>query len=388
MVKHKAPPKKVTASVIIDRPRGRKWPARPADASRLPADAVLEAVPYGLALIDRHGLIVRVNCELAAIVGREPSAMTGQHIDHFVAERFRDDPVIDWDRHVNDRAHRPLGSTTDIAVLHADGSEVPVQIGVSTVVGDREPFVIVAVNDISARVRLERQLRNANTELEQFANVASHDLKSPLRGVHDLVDWIAEDLGPDAPASVANNLARIQARVLRMQMLIDELLTYARLGRTADGYRSIDMHELIDRAIGLVAIPPSFTVTIDADLLPFAGSSTPLETVVRNLVSNAVKHNDHPDGSITIRARAQDDHCRIEVIDDGPGVPAFARQRIFRLFQTAHMQSDDNAGVGLAVCQRLCDANDAVIGIESEPGRGATFVVEWPLVSRRDARDA
>ena len=249
------------------------------------------------------------------------------------------------------------------------------------------PLALVAFNNVSERVRLERQLRDANSELEEFSKVASHDLKSPLRGVRDLVEWIAEDLGANAPASVATNLERIRARVERMEALIDELLSYARVGRTAGGYRLIDMSELVSSALWLAAIPEAFTVTIDIDLEPFLSSSTPLETVLRNLVSNAVKHNDRPDGSIVIRARAAGAFCRIEVIDDGPGVPAFAQEKSFRLFQTVSAHHVDNAGVGLAVCQRLCDSHGASISVESGPGRGTKFVVEWPLVSRRDAID-
>ena len=106
------------------------------------------------------------------------------------------------------------------------------------------------------------------------------------------------------------------------------------------------------RVLGLVTVPEAFTVEVDVDVPPFLGSSTPLETVVRNLVANAVTHNDRPDGRITIRARAVDGRCRIEVIDDGPGVPASAQKRIFRLFQTASLQPGGNAGVGLAAQHR------------------------------------
>lgn len=386
MGKYKAPP----ASVVMSTVRVASVPAGSASSSpdlgSVLADA-FEHAPYGLLLIDCDGVIVRVNGEVSRLTGHHASAMGGQLIDQFVAPRFHDEAVMCWGSFIQERAHRPMGSMPDIAILHEDSSEIPVEVGVSTIVAEHATYVLLAVQDISERVRLERQLRDANTELEEFTNVASHDLKSPLRGVSDLVEWIAEDLGARAPASVANNLERIRTRVQRMEMLIEELLAYARLGRTAGGYRSIDLTDLVHRALGLVAVPDSFTVTVDADIEPFLGSSTPLETVLRNLVSNAAKHNDRPDGSITIRARAVGELCRIEVIDDGPGVPASAHKRIFRLFQTATTQHADNAGVGLAVCRRLCDTHDASIAVESGPGRGATFVVEWPLVSRRDAID-
>jgi signal transduction histidine kinase len=147
------------------------------------------------------------------------------------------------------------------------------------------------------------------------------------------------------------------------------------------------MADLVRDALSLVSMPKSFTVNVDIDVPRFVGSSTPLETVIRNLLSNAVKHHDRPDGVISVRARAVGQTCRIEIVDDGPGIPVAAHLRIFRLFQTASTRQGDNTGVGLAVCRRLCDAQGASIEVDAHAGRGSTFVVEWPLVSRRDAHD-
>lgn len=388
MVNHKALPEDIAApGVRVDSVGSAVVDLSPTMELESLFEGAFEAAPCGLALVDQDGLIVRVNRELSNIVGHEPAAMEDEHLRQFVAERYHEDPLQFWGSSFEERSHQPLGTRPDIAMLHADGREIPVEIGVATVAAKRSTLALVAFNNISERVRLERHLRDANSELEEFSNVASHDLKSPLRGVRDLVEWITEDLGTTAPASVTTNLERIRTRVERMETLIDDLLSYARVGRTAGGYRQVDMSELVRRALWLAAIPETFTVTIDIALEPFFASSTPLETVLRNLVSNAVKHNDRPDGSIVIRARTVGAFCRIEVIDDGPGVPAFAQEKIFRLFQTAYAHHVDHAGVGLALCQRLCDSHGASISVESGTGRGATFVVEWPLVSRRDAID-
>jgi signal transduction histidine kinase len=280
-----------------------------------------------------------------------------------------------------------MGTERDLTVLHADGSEIPVEIGLAMLTSNRSTVSLVALNDVSERNRLARRLRDANIEMDEFTRVASHDLKSPLRGVSDLVEWIAEELGEDASPSIANNLDRVRTRVLRMELLIDQLLAYARLGRTVGSHRTINMADLLNDALELVEIPESFTVNLDVEMDPFVGSATPLETVMRNLVSNAIKHHDRPDGEIAVRARAVGQICRIEVIDDGPGIPEAAHAQIFRLFQTATTRRAESAGVGLAVCRRLCEAQGASIEVKSHPGRGTTFIVEWPLVSRRDAHD-
>ena len=350
-------------------------------------EGTFEAAPYGLAIVDQQGMIVRVNDQLARTVGYEPSDLAGQHITRVIPERFHDDPTTNLERYFAQPSNLAMGTERDLTVLHADGSEIPVEIGLAMLTSNRSTVSLVALNDVSERNRLARRLRDANIEMEEFTRVASHDLKSPLRGVNDLVEWIAEELGDDVSPSIANNLDRVRIRVQRMELLIDQLLAYARLGRTTGSHRLIDMTELVRDTLSLVEMPSAFTIEVDIDVAPFVGSATPLQTVIRNLVSNAVKHHDRPDGAIIVRARAIGLVCRIEVIDDGPGIPVSAHTQIFRLFQTAATRQAESAGVGLAVCRRLCEAQGASIEVEPQPGRGSTFVVEWPLVSRRDAHD-
>jgi PAS domain S-box-containing protein len=350
-------------------------------------EGTFEAAPYGLGIVDQQGMIVKVNRQLALTVGYEPEELGGQHITRVIPLRFHDDPTTHMERYFAEPSNQPMGTERDLTLVHADGSEIPVEIGLAVLTSNRSTVSLVAFNDVSERNRLARRLRDANLEMEEFTAVASHDLKSPLRGVSDLVEWISEELGDEASASVANNLDRIRTRVLRLELLIDQLLDYARVGRTAGSHREIDMADLVKDALSLVSMPESFTVTVDIDAPPFVGSSTPLETVVRNLLSNAVKHHDRPDGVIAVHARALRQTCRIEIVDDGPGIPVAAHERIFRLFQTASTRQGENTGVGLAVCRRLCDAQGASIEVDAHAGRGSTFVVEWPLVSRRDAHD-
>jgi signal transduction histidine kinase len=263
-------------------------------------------------------------------------------------------------------------------LLHADGHEIAADVTITVLTRQQSLVSFTPADREHERPRGPSRL-DTTSEVE-FTHVASHDLKSPLRGVSDLVEWITEELGDETPESVAHNLGRIRARLLRMELLIDQLLAYARVGRNPGSQRLIDMNDLVADAVALAAVPDSFTLRVDADVPPFVGSSTPLETVVRNLVSNAVKHHDRDDGTVTVCARAVGHVCRIEVRDDGPGVALADHARIFRLFQTANARHSENAGIGLAVCRRLCEAHGATIEIDPSPGRGSTFVVEWPLV--------
>ena len=349
-------------------------------------EGTFEASQQCLALIDDQHVIVRVNRRLAHALGYEPAAARGRQLARIVPGLF------DVDRATGRVQLRvePTPSLVDgprvLTALHAGGREVAVDVTLTVLTPSRSLVSFTVLDDQHDRVRAARSRLDMATEVE-FTHVASHDLKSPLRGVSDLVEWITEELGDGTSASVAHNLGRIRARLLRMELLIDQLLAYSRVGRSPGSQRLIDMADLVGDALGLVAVPDTFAVEVDIEVPPFIGSSTPLETVVRNLLSNAVKHHDRADGKIEIRARAGSQFCRIEVSDDGPGIPSVDHARIFRLFQTANAKQADNAGLGLAVCRRLCEVHGATIEIDPSPRRGTRFVVEWPLVATSDAQE-
>jgi PAS domain S-box-containing protein len=346
-------------------------------------DGTFESSHQGLAIIDEQSTIVRVNRPFARLIGSESTAMRGRPLSRVVPGLFAAGGNGNGQHRLHVDAATQRQPDRTLTALHADGREIPVNVTVTVLSSAHSLVAITALDQSAERVRPQARL-DATSEVE-FTHVASHDLKSPLRGVSDLVEWITEELGDGTSESVAQNLGRIRARLLRMELLIDQLLAYARVGRNPGTQRLIDMDELVADALALVAVPDTFTVTIDIDVPSFVGSSTPLETVMRNLLSNAVKHHDRTEGAITVRARAVGQVCRIEVTDDGPGVPAADHARIFRLFQTASGRHADNAGLGLAVCRRLCEAHGATIEIDPATNRGSTFVVEWPLTSVGDA---
>jgi signal transduction histidine kinase len=245
-------------------------------------------------------------------------------------------------------------------------------------------MVLAAVVDISVRKRLELELRQANAHLEEFTYVASHDLKSPLRGIGDLIEWLAEDLADIDMPQVARNLDRVRVRVTRMEGIISDLLAYARAGRSSTVLSPVSPRELVEAVLEVEVAPPGFAITVDCSAEAFPAARVPLETVLRNLVANAIKHHDRPDGRIAITARADDSFCHFSVADDGPGIPAHSRDRVFKLFQTVSTFERRGSGIGLAIAKRLVEGHGGRIVLEPSPERGVTFHVWWPRFPRRD----
>lgn len=145
---------------------------------------------------------------------------------------------------------------------------------------------------------------------------------------------------------------------------------------------------MLDRVCELVQLPPGFVIERDLAVHTLVSPPTPLETVLRNLIANAIKHHDRDHGTIRIASAADNHFCHLMVTDDGPGIPKPAQERIFKLFQTLTSAERGGTGIGLAVSRRLAEAHGGRLDVTSDPERrSTTFHVWWPRFLRRDLHD-
>lgn len=230
------------------------------------------------------------------------------------------------------------------------------------------------------------ELRHSNDELEQFAYVASHDLKAPLRAISLLGGWIQEDAGEALPPTSQEHLTKLLGRVQRMETLLDDLLAYSRVGRQRHPIEQVNVEQLIQDVVETLAPPAGFTVHITGDRPIMSVERTPLETVFRNLIGNAIKHHHKPEeGVVEVKALEQDQHVAFTVADNGPGIAPAFHQRIFEIFQT--LQSRDkveSSGVGLAIVKKSVESHGGSIRVESAPGAGTAFHFTWPKTAPAD----
>src|SRR5690606_19807238 len=140
----------------------------------------------------------------------------------------------------------------------------------------------------------------SNKDLGQFAYVASHDLKAPLRAIELLVQWIREGLAGYDANNVQENLTLLARRTERLNRLLDDLLAYSRAGRKVGQHRETDCNALVQDVFQLVNAPPGIALEVEGRLPTFRTYSTPLEQVLRNLVGNAVKHHPGPEGRVSV----------------------------------------------------------------------------------------
>lgn len=351
-------------------------------------EKVIEASPYGKLLVDAQGIIQLINSSLLKLFGYTKEELLGKSMDILLPERYREMHKPLREDYTRNPSLRAMGFGRDLTGRHKNGTEIPIEIGLNPVATDKGILILAVITDITERKKLELNLKHANAHLEEFTYVASHDLKSPLRGIADLVDWIKEDLGEQAPESVINNIYRIKVRINRMERLIDDLLVYARAGKRNKEATSVDVAALLAGIIELHPVPPQFEITQAISIQHIHAAKTPLETVLRNLFNNALKHNQHNNPKIRLSAEANGNYCLFSVKDNGPGIPEAAQERVFRLFQTLGTSKGEGNGIGLALAKRLVESHGGKIELANNSNEpGCCFRVWWPRFPRRDIDD-
>ena len=221
-------------------------------------------------------------------------------------------------------------------------------------------------------------LEKRNQELDQFAYVASHDLKAPLRGVTTIVKWIEDELAAELSPQLHTYLDQMKGRLSRLEDLINGLLAYARVGRTAQPLEPVDVRELLSEVQELV-VPPNFTLHISPDLPTLTTNRLGLQQVFTNLLSNAVKYHQRGAGHLAVTCQDIGRCYEFRVQDDGPGIAPEYHQKIFLLFQTLRdRHTAESTGIGLSIVQKIISEQQGTIRVESAVGQGAGFIFTWP----------
>ncbi len=251
-------------------------------------------------------------------------------------------------------------------------------------------------NEIGERKRAEQalQLLNATLEqrvthrtaeaerrardLEQYAYVASHDLKAPLRGIANLAGWLKEDLRKNLTAETSEQIDLLQDRVARMNALVEGLLAYSRIGRTAGSVEDVETAELVRDTIDSLSPRKGYKIKVKTGMPRLFTDRLHLGQVFANLIGNAINHHDHKKGVIRVSGEDLGDRCQFTVLDDGPGIPSEYQDKVFMMFQTLQVSDfGGDTGIGLALVKKLVEEHDGSISLKSGPGRGSRFTFTW-----------
>jgi len=236
-----------------------------------------------------------------------------------------------------------------------------------------------ALVSATERARLRREARAKEVAMREFAFNAAHDLKSPLNGITGFATLLAKAVDGVSPQA-REFAAKIRTQGFKMAELIDSMLDYAIAGEAIGETPVVALQEVVDDAVAstraeLDAIEASIRVSVTGQA-PM--DRVQIERVLRNLILNAVKYRSSAQTEITIRTRDEAGGVAVEVADNGLGVAADLRDRIFEPMQRAHQQSADGHGLGLAIARKIVNAHGGRIWCEARPDGGSLFTFTLP----------
>jgi PAS domain S-box-containing protein len=357
----------------------------------LQATQQFEGAPIGIAVFsirpDSFGRLQQVNTEMTRLLG-----YTAEEL-----ERISPGEITHPDDAARERVlieELAAGTRTSYGLekrnRHRDGHWIWVGITVSVLEGEDPPRSAVAhVIDVSERKRAEAELERArqnlersNAELDQFAYVASHDLKEPLILLSAYARLLEERHGEALDEEGLTFLGHVREEARRMKTMIDDLLDYSRLETRAEVASPVDLAETLDTALRTLAPrieEAGAKIEVEAPLPVVQGNPAQFERLFRNLLSNAIKfHRDAPP-LVNVSAESVDGEWVVTVRDNGIGIDPGKERQIFDVFQRLHSQEEyGGTGMGLAICKRIVERHGGRIWVESAPGGGSAFKFALP----------
>lgn len=219
-------------------------------------------------------------------------------------------------------------------------------------------------------------------DLAEVAAVSSHDLKTALRGISLLAQWIEEDLGERVTPETKQHLDLLRSRVSRTEAMIDALSRYLRLGEISEEPIEVDTGALLDSITRQLARPDTFTVVAATSMPVLFTPRAQLRQVLCELLENAISHHDRANGTVSVAAHDRGDHFEFCVADDGPGLGERTQERVFHLFRTGSgLDPVRHVGVGLALVKRVVESRGGSVSVRASLNRGSTFCFTWPKIA-------
>ena len=368
------------------------------DLSEALFKGLVDSAPDAVVVVDKDGHIVLVNLQAEKLFGYGREELLGQTMEMLVPQRFRGRHPGNREAYQKDPKARSMGSGLELYALNKAGQEFPVEISLSPLATEEGMLFSSAIRDVSARKKLEQELKEqmehaeqANRMKSRFLANMSHELRTPLNSIIGFTEIIHDGKAGPVNADQKDYLGDVLASSRHLLQLINDVLDLAKIeaGKTSVTLEPVDVSSLLNQAASLLrtqAEKRRIRIQVEADpaVQGVVGDAARLRQVLYNYLSNAIKFS-HEGGEVTLRSRLEGPgQYRLEVQDQGIGIAAQDRGQLFGEF--LQLDADSNkkyqgTGLGLSLTKKIVEILGGSVGLESEPGRGSTFFAVLPLVA-------
>ncbi|AOW75819.1 hypothetical protein A3Q34_02470 [Colwellia sp. PAMC 20917] len=340
---------------------------------------IIESLPYAIIITDQQGRIEEINAQTALLFGYSQQELHDKKIDILIPERFCEQHHKDLDSQNDCPPPRQAELGRNLFGLTKEGDEFPVRINLSLLENNGNNKILTTIIDMSEQSDIVRELKRVKKELNDFVDVASHDLKAPLRGIRQLSSWIEEDITDFASDNTKNNLALMMQRTARLERYLKDLIIYSRISHVLDDAQNINIKALVLSVFDLQSPPKEVSIVCEETLPEITTFITPLETVFSHLINNAIKHKNKGQLTINVSSQEYPTHYSFSVKDNGPGILERNHEYVFDLFKTIKPRDEvEGSGMGLSIIRKLLDSLNCVISVSSDGKNGSCFTFTWP----------
>jgi PAS domain S-box-containing protein len=383
--------------------------------------AIVEAAGDAIITVREDGTIRLVNAAGERLFGYQASELIGQKVAVLMPSPYREQQEQFLQHYLATGEKKIIGQGREVSGQRKDGTTFPMHLSVSEVRLKKRRLFIGMIHDISEQKKTEQslqfyaeqlqerndQLLRSNQELDEFAYVASHDLKEPLRGIHHYCTFLIEDYTALLDADGRAKLERLQYLASHLSNLIDSLLQFSRVGRVDLAVQETDLNAVVEEVLDSLRISlqqQGVAVRIRGPLPTLRCDRVRIAEVFRNLITNAMKYNDkmekwleigEADQEMVAGARhvgngeANNPPSRVFYVrDNGIGIPEKHWEGIFRIFKRLHGRDKfgGGTGAGLTIVKKIIERHGGQILLQSTPGEGTTFFFTIPVDKPENGR--
>ena len=345
---------------------------------------LLEAAPDAMVVVNQAGEIVLLNVQAEKQFEYSRDELLGQEVKNIIPEGFAERLLADGLRSAEEALAQQIGTGIELHGRRKNGSEFPIELMLSPLESTEGILVTAAIRDITTRKRAEshllqkvEELNRSNEELQQFANIASHDLQEPLRMVASYTQLLSRRYKGKLDSDADEFIAFAVDGAGRMQRLIQDLLAYSRVGTKGKDLQATSSENALDQALLNLrgAIAESGALVTHDPLPTVSADEMQLTQLFQNLVGNAIKYQNNGIPKVHISSVTNDENkWNFSVRDNGLGIDPQYFEKIFGMFQRLHKREEfAGTGIGLAICKKIVERHGGKISVESQPGHGSTF---------------